>query len=322
MEADADKLVSIIVVTMGVKNYLRDCLDSLKTQSYPNVEVIIIDNSLNKHFCEKAQGWFPSAKIYSPKQNLYYCDSLNKGIQLSNGEFILCLNDDLVLDKTYIEEALKGFSIKDNIGMVSGKILRLDSLTLDSAGLFLTPWRTARERGYGQKNRGQFEKNEAIFGVSGCAAFYSKKMLAEIKKGGNYFNPAFRMFYEDLDISWRANNRGWHAYYVPSAKAFHLRGGSFRPDPGIGKFAGRRYLNDELHADLIKNRYLTILRNETVLGLLVHFLPIVLYDLYAWAFVLFFRPKVIKVFLNKLKNIPRQPTRHKKWYLSLTTPKI
>lgn len=299
MKDDSGALVSIIVVTIGAQDYLWHCLDSLKAQSYSNLEIIVIDNSLDADFSAKIRQFSAFIKLYSSSQNLYYGLSLNKGIELSQGKFILCLNDDVVLDKKFIQEALKGFLVKEKIGLVSGKILRGNRKTLDSTGLFLSVWRTAKERGYGQPDLGQFEKSGFIFGVSGSAAFYRKKMLEEIKEKGGYFDPGFRMFYEDLDISWRAQKCGWLAYYLPTAVAYHVRGGSFRPDSGINKPIARKYLNDQLHWDLIKNRYLTILKNETFFSFLLHLIPILIYDLCAWTYVIFFHPKVIKLCLSR-----------------------
>ncbi len=305
MEDETKKLVSVIIVTSGAKDYLLRCLDSVKQQTYAHLEVIVIDNSLKPNLAAKLREHSPSVKLYSSIQNLYYGASLNKGIGLSRGEFILCLNDEVSLDKDFIGEALKGFLVKEAIGMVSGKILRTDGLTLDSTGLFLSIWRTAKERGYAKLDQGQFEKSGFIFGVSGAAAFYRRSMLKEIAGKKGYFDQDFRMFYEDLDISWRANNYGWRAYYMPKARAFHLRGGSFRPDSGLGKPFARKYLNDELHADLIKNRYLTVIKNEAFFSLLLHLAPMMLYDLCAWAYILFFRPKVIKIFFSNARYLLR-----------------
>ncbi len=301
MENNPKILASIIIVTIGSKDYLSRCLDSVKAQSYPDLEVIVIDNSLKSDSSAKIHESFPFVKFYSNPRNLYYGVSLNRGIGLSHGEFVLCINDDVVLDQDYIRQALKGFLVEDSVGMVSGKILRMDGLTLDSTGLFLSIWYSAKERGYGQIDAGKFEKSGFVFGVSGSVAFYRKKMLEEIKQGQDYFDPDFRMFYEDLDVSWRANNCGWKAYYVSTARAFHVRGGSFRPDCGLDAPIARKYLNDELHCDLIKNRYLAILKNANLVFFLMHLVPIILYDFCAWGYVLFFRPKVAKIFLRNLK---------------------
>lgn len=53
MEDTSNKIVSIIVVTCGAKNYLKDCLNSLKAQSYSTPEIIVIDNSLNSNFSQE-----------------------------------------------------------------------------------------------------------------------------------------------------------------------------------------------------------------------------------------------------------------------------
>lgn len=294
--------VSVIIVTIGAKDYLKSCLDSISTQSYLPSETIVIDNSLRPDFIHGINRLYPSVKTFTGSENLFYAAGLNKGINLSKGEFILCLNDDVILDRNFLQEALKGFLIREDIGMVSGKILRRDKKTIDSTGLFLSTWRTAKERGYGKTDSAEFKKNGFIFGASGAAGIYRRKMLDEIKDINGYFDSGLRMFYEDLDISWRANKRGWRAYYVPGALAYHVRGGSFRPDSGIGKAVARRYLNEQLHYELIKNRYLTIFKNETFLGLLLHLIPILIYDLCVWVYILLFQRKVIKLFLSKLKG--------------------
>jgi GT2 family glycosyltransferase len=98
------------------------------------------------------------------------------------------------LDKRFIEIVLRGFRIDKRIGMVSGRILRPDGKIIDSTGLFLSPWRTFKERGYGIKDRGQFEKEGYIFGVNGAVVFYHRDMLEEIKVNSEYFDSDFRFF--------------------------------------------------------------------------------------------------------------------------------
>lgn len=300
-----ESLVSIVILTCGKNNYCIDCLDAISKQTYHNLEVILIDNSLELGLPQKAKDAYPTLKTFVNPQNIFYCASMNKGIEMSKGDFILCLNDDVLLGPNFIKEALSGFTHSNNIGMVSGKILRSDGLTLDSTGLFLSLYRTVKERGYGKKDVKQFEKEGFIFGVCGAAAFYRKNMLEEIKESAGYFDPDFRIFYEDLDIAWRANKRGFKGYYVPTALAYHVRGGSLRKNSGLNKPLARAYLSDELHNDLIKNRYLTIIKNENLVSCLLHLLPICLYDVCSWLYVIFFRPKVIKMFILSLGCFPR-----------------
>ncbi len=303
MEWSSNKIVSVVIVTCSKKDYLKSCLNSLKNQAYSVFEIIVIDNSVNSNFSREINERYPDIKLYSSLKNLFYCEALNKGIKMSKGDFLLCLNDDAILDKKFIEGALKVFNIDERIGMVSGKILRSDGKTTDSTGLFLSLWRTAKERGYSLKDIGQFEKEEYIFGVNGAVAFYRRQMLENIKIDSDYFDTDYHFFYEDLDISWRAQNVGWKAYYVPKAVAYHVRGASVRASCGIDKPYARRYLTNDLHLDLLKNRYLTLIKNESGLSFLLHLPFILSYDILVWIYVLFFRPNLISSFLLNLKYL-------------------
>ena len=295
----SNKLVSIIIVTRGIKDYLASLLASIKQQTYSNLEIIVIDNSLNPSFNRNIPSHYPNINVYTSSKNLFYCQALNIGIRKSKGDFILCLNDDVILDQRFIEEALKGFYINDKIGMVSGKILRSDKKTIDSTGLFLSLWRSAKERGYGLKDRGQFEKEEYIFGVNGAVAFYRRAMLESIRTDSGYFDEDYHLFYEDLDIAWRAQGFSWKAYYVPKAIAYHVRGGTARKSIGIGRPYARRYLSEELEVDLLKNRHLTMIKNESLLGLFLHLPFIFCYEFLVLGYILFFKPQLIKkIFLN------------------------
>ena len=308
----SNTLVSIVMVTRGLKNYLRLCLDSALKQTYPSYEVIVIDNSLDPDFGRGIGKDYPGIKLYPSAENLFYCQALNRGIALSSGEFILCLNDDVVLDKDFLKEALRGFSRDSKIGMVSGKILRADGKTIDSTGLFLSVWRSAKERGYGLPDTGRFEREEYIFGVNGAVAFYRGKMLDELRINSwfdcahhrEYFDSDFHIFYEDLDIAWRAQRAGWKGYYISQAIAYHTRGGTVRAAEGIGKRFARHYLDDGLCVDLIKNRWLAIIKNETLPGFLSSWPFIVLYDCAMGVYLLFFRPQVVKKLIAGILKYP------------------
>lgn len=309
--------ISVVVVSSGKPEYLRTCLTSLYLQSHPVSEIIVVVNCLFPQKTKFIQEEFQdktTTRFITLKENLYYCQALNIGIKESNGEFILCLNDDAYLDKYFIQKAIFGFSVSKRIGMVSGKILRPDGKTIDSAGLFLSVWRTPKERGYGEPDKGQFENSGFIFGVNGAVAFYLRQMLEEVKIKDVYFDPSFRIFYEDLDIAWRAQKKNWQAYYVPEAIAFHIRGATVRNPAGINQRFALRFLPESLVVDLIKNRYLTIIRNETLFNLLTHLVTILFYDVIMWSSILYYKPVCLKLFLREIPVLKQAiKERLKRW---------
>jgi hypothetical protein len=224
------------------------------------------------------------------------------------GDFILCLNNDVILDRDYLKEALSGAGIDDKIGMVSGKILRMDKKTIDSTGLFLGRNRKAVERGYGKIDKGQYDKPGYVFGVSGACAFLRRSMLDDIKDENGYFDERFGMYYEDLDLCWRANKKGWKAYYNPKAIAYHLRGGTTvgcsaitSPDK-VGtkqsQYTGllRRLaprndifsrLSDDLQKKYIINRYRCMIKNDSIFGFLINLPFILCYNTKLWIYFIF-----------------------------------
>lgn len=292
-------LVSVVVPTCGVKNYFISCLNALSKQTYRPLEVIVINNALDPDLSRKVQNILSSAVVHTPSQNLYYGPAINKGIELSRGEYVLCLNDDVFLKEDFIGQAVRGFSLREDVGAVSGKLLRPDQRTVDSAGIFMNAWYGVNERGYGRADRGQFDQEGEVFGAGGAAAFYRREMLEAIKEADGWFDPGFKMFFEDLDLAWRAQNKGWKAYYIPAAVAYHVRGGSVRVPGGEGKKRPWHYLSDELLADLIKNRYRMIFKNENFLRFFLRLLPVIFYEVYTWTYVLLFRPKVLRAFFLK-----------------------
>ncbi|MDD5594909.1 MAG: glycosyltransferase family 2 protein [Candidatus Omnitrophica bacterium] len=305
MKETSNVIVSIIIATSGAGGYLKKCLDSCLMQSFKNFELIVIDNSSNNSLGAEIQRLYPSVKLFRNPQPLSYCNSLNLGISSSMGDFVFCLNDDVSLEKDYLEKTFNIFPLDKKIGAVCGKILRSDAKTIDSTGLFLSYCRTAKERGYGKKDRRQYEKPGYIFGVNGAVLFCRKKMLEEIKEPEGYFDPCFNFFYEDLDLAWRARRAGWKAYYTPYAIAYHVRGGSFRIDSkGIDKPFARRYLSEERHLDLIKNRYLTMVKNEKLSSFLLHLPGIFAFECLQWGYCLLRRPRLLGLFSMQLKIFP------------------
>jgi len=311
-------LVSVVIVTAGKGNFVKDCLRSLEKQSWRNREIIVADNSLDERLSLSIAREFPFARILKNEKNLFYCRSLDQGIAVCEGEFILCLNDDVVLGEKFIEEALKGFSVSPDIGMVSGKVLRADKRTIDSTGLFLSLWRTASERGYGVLDKGQFKEEGFIFGVNGAVAFYRKALLDRLKIESSsgiteYFDADFNFFYEDLDICWRARNAGWKGYYIPSALAYHVRGATARYARGINKRFARFYLNDELNFHLVKNRYLAIIKNEKLLYFVLLLPLLFIYDAVTLSYLIFCRPSVLRYFFDSA--IPFQSAFRKRQFI-------
>ncbi len=262
-------MISVIVVNFNRKDLLRRCLDSVRGQGFKDIEIIIVDNASSDDSVEMLGTYYPDVELIRNTRNLFFCKAYNQGIDRAKGNFILCLNNDVVLDKDYLKEALAAIGVDTRVGMVSGKILRPDRETIDSTGLFLGRNRKAVERGYNRKDKGQYNKPGYVFGVSGACAFFRRGMLKDVKDANGYFDERFGMYYEDLDLCWRARKNGWKAYYAPKAIAYHERAATAVRRWGS---AGSNflYLPDDLRRMYIRNRYLCMKKNDSLLGILLN----------------------------------------------------
>jgi len=288
----ANLMISVVIVNYNRKDLLSQCLDSIRAQGFKDIEIIVVDNASLDDSVEMLRAYYPEVRLIQNTKNLLFCKPYNQGIDASKGNFVLCLNNDCFLDKDYLKEALWAMGLDNNIGMVSGKILRMDRKAIDSTGLFLGRNRKAVERGYGRKDKGQYEKSGYVFGVSGSCAFFRKKMLLDIKDEFGYFDERFEMYYEDLDLCWRANKKGWKAYYNPKAVAYHIRGGTAIVKDERAKCMGGLnlpYIKDELRKKYILNRYRCIRKNDTLRGILLNIPFILLYEIKIWGYMALIR---------------------------------
>jgi hypothetical protein len=108
--------------------------------------------------------------------------------------------------------------------MVAAKILTQDGKRIDSTGDFYSTWGFAYPRGRGEEDQGQYdgEAQRDIFAASGGASLYRADMLRAI----GLFDERFFAYFEDVDISFRAQLAGWRVRYAPQATVRHFIGGT------------------------------------------------------------------------------------------------
>lgn len=219
--------VSAIVVTWNSGKDIVSCIESLVTQSYPLLEIIVIDNSSKDNSVTLVKKGFPHVRLLRMERNLGFAGANNVGISNSEGEYVLTVNPDVVLKADYVEKLVGTLDrLNRNVGSATGKLLRDDGVTLDSTGIKAAVAVRFFDRGAGEPDRGQYDTEENILGPCAAAALYKRKMLQEIMLRDGYFDSSFFAFFEDVDLAYRARIAGWDSIYVPEATAVHKRGGS------------------------------------------------------------------------------------------------
>src|SRR3972149_5022503 len=101
-------LVSVIVVNWNGKEYLGECLRSLRAQTFSDFEVVLVDNGSTDGSVEYVQGNFAGGvRILENAQNEGFSGGNNRGIREASGKYIVLLNNDAQADDRWLEALVK-----------------------------------------------------------------------------------------------------------------------------------------------------------------------------------------------------------------------
>lgn len=268
--------LSVVIVSCNSELRIKNCLDSFFKQEMDSVEVILVDNGSSDSTRQMLREYPSKVNLVLNKRNMGFGSAINQGVRLAKGAFILILNDDIILGKSFLYK-LKQIvpKLPEYVGMISPKILKSDGKTIDSTGLILTMQRRFYDRGSKQLDKGQYDLMPNIFGPCAAASVYRKKMLECLKIQREYFDEDFFLILEDVDIAWRANNYGWKGVFSPELVCYHY-GGISRKRSSLAQYYSFR------------NRYLLLLKNEKVSNLWRLFLLALVYDIPRLVFIALF----------------------------------
>ena len=273
--------VLVSIVTFNSAHCLRDCLKSLKAQTYTDFIVCLWDNAsadATPDIAAAYGGFFETCRFSS--RNLGFSAGHNRILASNPSDYVLVLNPDVTLDPSFLDMLVRTMDKDARAGAATGKLWRSGSPSrkvLDTTGIYFTRNQRHLDRGSEEIDTGRYDRSEYVFGASGAAAFYRRSMLEEVKAGREYFDESFFAFREDADLAWRAQWLGWRCIYVPEATGYHVR----RVLP-----QRRATLPPEINMHSLKNRFLMRVKNLDAATYLRLFGPITLRDAAALIYVL------------------------------------
>lgn len=216
-------LVSVIVVNHNGRAFLDKCLGSLRRQSYPSIEVLLVDNGSSDGSVEFVRERYPEVKIIENEENIGFAGANNVGIRAAHGELVATLNNDTEVVPGWLEALVGAMLSGKDVGMCASKMLRMDDPgIIDSTGICISRSGASWDRGMFERDMGQYEAMEEVFGPCAGAALYRRSMLDEV----GLFDEDFFAYMEDVDLAFRARLKGWKCLYVPKAVVYHHHGGT------------------------------------------------------------------------------------------------
>lgn len=191
-------------------------------------------------------------------------NSLNKAVNVFIGDTLI---DTIVINKKYIKYKI---IINSDVGQKHGiKIIQ-------NAGSYRRHAGIAGDIGFGEVDRGQFDQERELNNLCGCSVLLNREMLNEI----GFFDDRLFMYFEDTDLFWRAQKRGWKLMYCPRSVVRHLHTGSSQEWSSFFKFY------------VFSNRFLIVLKNGNCSEILSAF----------YALITPFGRSIVDIMLSVLKR--------------------
>jgi len=225
--------VTTIILNWNGKEDTIECLESLKHITYPNYEILLVDNGSTDGSVESFRERYPGMEIIENGENLGFAEGNNVGIRRAMDEgadYVLLLNNDMIIDKKILSEFVKIADNNPQVGVITPKVYSYyDQNTIQFTWAKINLW-TGRMvvNGANRLDVGQFEQvKEVDYGHGGCSLI--KREVIEIV---GLLDTEFFLYHEDMDYWIRVRSKGYKIIYTPLAKVWH-KGGSTSRKSGL-----------------------------------------------------------------------------------------
>lgn len=213
-------LVSIIIPTFNLVNYLTKCIESIKKNTSIAHEIIVVDNGSHDNTLHYLQT-VPDVQVIANQYNLAFAKACNQGFRTSVGKYIMFLNNDTLVTPGWLEPLVNCLKEDKTVGVAGSKLLYPFTNIVQHAGVcfirqngLIAPSHIYyRHRdGYAGVN-----KKRTFKAVTGACMLIHRDIFAQI--GGfdeNYINS-----FEDVDLCLRIGEAGFKILYCPESLVYH-----------------------------------------------------------------------------------------------------
>lgn len=320
--------VSIHIVTWNSMRFLPDLLESIMEQTYSDFNVLVIDNGSTDGIEAFVRERYPQIVFLRNARNLGFSPAHNQGIRYAiehwpadalRDRFILLANPDTIFTPSFLEMLMAQTRAHPEVGSFGGKLLRafgehLDddvfhevvrSDRIDSVGLNPHRHGTVTDRGAGELDEGQYDKQEAVFGISGALALYRAAALEDVRFRDEFLDQDFFAYKEDVDLAWRLQRAGWDALYVPEAVAYHYRGMYGPERSGLWQRLRHRQEKSSLRNYLsTRNHWLILFKNLSLKDLFFRLPWLLAYEAGRLGYTLIFENTGRRAFVEAMALLP------------------
>jgi len=226
--------VAIVVLNWNGADDTLQCVNSLLKQDYSKFHIVIVDNGSADDSPERLEDYrrkhANEITILYNKKNEGFAGGVNTGIRwaIDNSFDVIALfNNDATANPSWLSKLVAVFD-NTSVGIATGLLLRENGSTIDSTGEQYSKWGLPFPRSRNEPTE-LAPIGGLTFGATGGASLYRVSLFLDI----GLFDEDFFAYYEDVDVSFRAQLAGWKVAYTPKAVAYHKQGATSSKIPGF-----------------------------------------------------------------------------------------
>lgn len=230
--------VSVIIVSFNTREVLRQCLQSvLDDAAGLEAEIIVVDNSPTDGSPEMIEADFPQVILIRSEVNLGFGEGNNVALRQARGRYFVLLNSDAFFVKGSLSLALKHMDENPTVGLGGCRLIGRDGSSQPSSRCFHSVLGDAivfsglaakypRSRLFGRFDRTWADESHPapVDWVPGAFTILRPSALQKV----GYFDPAFFLYYEEVDLCRRMKLAGIPVWYWPDIVVVHIGGESSR----------------------------------------------------------------------------------------------
>lgn len=213
MTAELPK-VNIIIVNLNGSHHLEKCISSIFNTSYPNFDIVVVDNNSSDDSVNFINNNFPQCKVIALNENKGFAIANNLGSKYADGKYLAFLNNDTIVTPTWLKELVAVMEYDNSVAITQSRLLRFAG-EIDSTGDFAT----TLGRVY-SSTKDCFDKPRNILSARGAAMLVRKTFF--VNEGG--FDEDYFVSFEDVEIGWRAWILGYKVLMIPTSLVYHRAG--------------------------------------------------------------------------------------------------
>ena len=205
-----------------------ECVNSLRTVDYPRLDIVLVDNNSSDGSAAKLREAFPSLPLIVSPHNSGYAAGNNAGILFAleqGAEYVLILNNDVVVDKDFLFPLLELMQQDSRIGVASGKIFYYGNRerVFYAAGRFSKLFCTGLNFPRDFLLTVDIDSSSFVDYVCGCMLLVRREVFVDL----GLFDERFFMYFEDIEFSRRVAKQFFLAY-VPQSVIYHKCGAGLK----------------------------------------------------------------------------------------------